>query len=93
MYVGSYGGFIFWVLLEVTLDYVVVVILCRVSRFRKVYVHSNAPWILVPAVVGLGSFYVHTAHETVLSTVLRYGTARLKFPCEQAQNRTVPTRL
>ena len=33
---------------------------------------------------------VHTAHETVLSTV-RYGTARLKLPCEPC--RAVPARL
>ena len=42
-----------------SLDNVVVVILCRVSRFSRMQegLHSNKHWILVPVVVGLGSFY------------------------------------
>ena len=36
----------------------IVVVLCRVSRFSRMQgcLHSYAPWILVPAVVCLGSF-------------------------------------
>ena len=33
-------------------------------------------------------YCVHTAHETMLSTV-RYGTVRLKLPCEQVPCHTV----
>ena len=42
-----------------SLDNLVVVILCRVSTFSRMQegLHSNAHWILVPVVVGLGSFY------------------------------------
>ena len=37
----------------------VAVISCRVSRFSRMQegLYSNTPWILVPAVVGLGSFH------------------------------------
>ena len=40
-------------------SHVIVVILCRISQFNKMQAGSqiNARWILVPAVLGLGSFY------------------------------------
>ena len=42
-----------------SLDDVIVVILCRVSKFNKMeeVLHINVRCILVPAVPGLGSFY------------------------------------
>ena len=42
-----------------SLDNVVVVILCRVNRLSRMQegLHSNAHWILVPVVMGLGIFY------------------------------------
>ena len=45
-----------------SLDYVIVVILCSVSKVNKMQegLHINACWILVPAVMGLGSFYYYS---------------------------------
>ena len=53
---SSYFGF-YWKCQS--LDYVIVAIFCRVSKFNKIDegLHINARWILVPAVLGLGSFY------------------------------------